>query len=102
MGSFETGKSSYGLYDMAGNAMEWVADWYEKDYYSHSSLRNPVAPEPTDSWKHAKVARGGAWHSDPFFVRSASRQSFRFSSETPASTDYAFYAVGFRCVQDVL
>jgi formylglycine-generating enzyme required for sulfatase activity len=33
VGSYEKGKSPYGMYDMAGNVSEWVADWYDESYY---------------------------------------------------------------------
>jgi formylglycine-generating enzyme required for sulfatase activity len=36
----EGGKSSYGLFHMAGNAAEWVADWYDRVYYQKSSDKN--------------------------------------------------------------
>jgi formylglycine-generating enzyme required for sulfatase activity len=33
VGSFENGKSPYGLYDMAGNVWEWVNSWDEAKHY---------------------------------------------------------------------
>ena len=31
-GSFESGRSPYGMYDMTGNVAEWVADSYDENY----------------------------------------------------------------------
>ncbi|MBU1331984.1 MAG: formylglycine-generating enzyme family protein [Gammaproteobacteria bacterium] len=37
--------SPLGLYDMAGNATDWVNDWYAPDYYRYSPAENPQGPE---------------------------------------------------------
>ncbi|MBM4124710.1 MAG: formylglycine-generating enzyme family protein, partial [Nitrospira sp.] len=56
-GSFESGRSPYGLYDMTGNVAEWVADTYDEHYYQKTPYRNPPGPE---DGQH-KVIRGGSW-----------------------------------------
>jgi formylglycine-generating enzyme required for sulfatase activity len=58
VGSYESGKSLYGAYDMAGNAMEWVADWLSYSYDSKSpAIVNPGGPDGGQF----RVLRGGAW-----------------------------------------
>ena len=34
-----------GIYDMAGNGWEWIKDWYDPDYYSHSPVKDPQGPD---------------------------------------------------------
>ena len=87
VGMFEMGKSPYGIYDMAGNAWEWVNDWYDHDYYKKSPAKNPQGPATGKS----KVVRGGNWLYVPEFLRS----SFRFNAE-PSRGKFGY---GFRCAK---
>jgi len=52
-----------GLYDMSGNASEWVRDYYHSDYYESSPVHNPKGPKaPDDSSPEGnphRVLRGG-------------------------------------------
>ncbi len=86
VGSYEGGKSFYGVYDMAGNVMEWVDDWY--DAYPGSDYRSQHYGQKR------KVARGGSWggvghYVIPHYFRAAYRYNF------PPT---GFYNdVGFRC-----
>src|SRR5439155_27082524 len=54
--SFPLDRSPHGVYGMAGNVMEWVADWYQEDAY-RDTAQNPKGP-PTGS---SKVIRGASW-----------------------------------------
>jgi serine/threonine-protein kinase len=60
IGSFERGVSPYGAMDMAGNVWEWVADWYDPNYYEISPTKNPRGPKIGEF----RVIRGGSWSSD--------------------------------------
>ena len=89
VGSYESGQSPYGAYDMTGNVWEWVADWYGSSYYQESPLNNPPGPESGS----ARVVRGGAWQFSDFSVRATRRYWFNPSN--------ALENIGFRCARNV-
>jgi formylglycine-generating enzyme required for sulfatase activity len=64
--------NGFGLYDMSGNAFEFCADWYDKNYYRVSSVDDPKGPDAGDG----RVIRGGGWSSCPAYATSALRASF--------------------------
>jgi formylglycine-generating enzyme required for sulfatase activity len=85
----EGGRSPFGVSHMAGNAAEWVADWYVRDYYQKSPGRNPLGPATGGR----RVLRGGSWADLP----SALRVTARFSAEP----DFEDRTIGFRCAMDM-
>ncbi len=85
----EEGRSPYGLHHMAGNAAEWVADWFGIDYYMTMPEHNPTGP----ATGRYKVVRGGSWKSTPALLRSATRSG--------ASPDQRTATIGFRCARSV-
>jgi iron(II)-dependent oxidoreductase len=85
--SGEDGQSPYGLRHMAGNAAEWVEDWFGFDYYAIMPERNPKGP----STGRYKSVRGGSWKSRPNLLRTATRNG--------ASPDQRAATVGFRCAR---
>jgi formylglycine-generating enzyme required for sulfatase activity len=87
VGTFENGKSPYGIYDMAGNVWAWVSDWYDPDYYQSSPSQNPTGPP----WGESKVIRGGSWGSGPEALRSADREIH--------SPSFRGLGTGFRCAK---
>ena len=81
----EGGKSPYGLNHMAGNAAEWVSDWYDRDYYQNSPKKNPTGPAQGEK----RVLRGGSWADLPLALRVTARIS--------AEPEFEDRTIGFRC-----
>ena len=88
VGSYESGKSPYGVYDMAGNVWEWVNDWYDAKYYEKSPAKNP--PGPASGTK--KVIRGAGWQNETPTVRIFTR----VDSDPTIRNE----STGFRCAMD--
>ncbi len=82
----EYNANAYGLYNMHGNAAEWVWDWYGD--YGTDEVTDPTGPESGNY----KVARGGGWNDMPKHIRSAYRMAH------PA--DVPLYSIGMRLVRN--
>lgn len=92
VGSFRRFLSPYGAEDMLGNAMEWVQDWYEVDYYSHSAPENPTGPVGSAE----KVLRGWDWYSLPT-ERDVYRITYRLGRRLDLTSNFT---IGARCSRD--
>lgn len=91
VGSYPQGASAYGVLDLAGNAAEWVADWYNWEGYWKLPSVNPLGEGP--EWNRS--VRGSGWYfrigmddEAALWSRCAARNSSHASIDP---------RVGFRC-----
>jgi formylglycine-generating enzyme required for sulfatase activity len=87
VGAHPLGRSPYGVDDLAGNASEWVADWYSESFTS-DDVYNPRGPSDGTG----RVIRGGGRY-DPAYRLNASARQY-------ASPDQRSDDIGFRCASD--
>jgi len=110
--SYQTDNSTngYGLVDMAGNAWQFVNDWYSTTYYSTSPLNNPKGPDagagsPMPDGKQYKGMRGGNWYNGDM-VNGVSDGHSRVSNRNPCyfrgplDPNHPWYHVGFRVARN--
>lgn len=87
--SYESGKSPYGLYDMAGNAWEWTSNWY---------LPHPGNNKPSKKYgKTNRVIKGGSWFDCLAYGCGVSAPSYNRGSVLPSTRNNT---IGFRCVKE--
>ena len=98
VGSYPSGKSPEGAYDLIGNVWEWVSDWYGP-YAQHPD------PSATDTkGKPVRVLRGASWsgigHFSPDAQLAILAHNARGSFRLYADPDGRLNDVGFRCAKD--
>jgi formylglycine-generating enzyme required for sulfatase activity len=93
VGKFEP--NGYGLYDLTGNAFEWVQDTYDpRAYFArvNGKLRDPCNNgAPDGEVPNHRILRGGSFVLDGIFIRNSFRMKY---SPTVKADD-----IGFRIVR---
>jgi formylglycine-generating enzyme required for sulfatase activity len=76
----------YNLFDILGNASEWVRDWYDAKYYQGSPSVDPAGPATGTQ----RVLRGWSWFNNAYAVRVSHRG--------PSDPTVQGNACGARCI----
>lgn len=82
--------NGFGMFDMLGNTLEWVNDWYGERYYQRSLSEDPAGP----ALGTRRVFRGGN-----YLLRA---KSARVSDRGAGAPVDRFRGTGVRCVRDVI
>ena len=84
--------NGYGLYDVQGNVVEWVEDYYAADYYAACAATSPAVNPRGPASGRFRVIRGGGWHSGAYCNRVYYRNAL--------PPNWLDFNVGFRCVAE--
>lgn len=86
--AYPNGVSPYGALNMAGNASEWVADYFDPTWYRTSDAkRDPTGPKRG----RERVVRGGSYRDSSHAARVSARSA---KGETESDS-----TIGFRCAK---
>lgn len=88
-----TPPNALGLYEMRGNAEEWVADWFAPQR-SASSANGPCEGKATCAKFPLKLVKGGSWYWPAEHATSWHRRPWQ-------PTNKPAHHFGFRCAADV-
>ena len=94
VGSFPA--NAFGLYDMHGNAWQWVEDCYVETYADAPTDGSPVDRPACET----RVLRGGTWGDTPELIRSAYR-NWAPPPDWPSDREYRSGGVGFRIARSL-
>jgi formylglycine-generating enzyme required for sulfatase activity len=84
-------RSPAGVYDLAGNVAEWVADRFDRAYYRDAPVLRPTGPAgPAGA---PRTVRGGSFQGTGW--------STRLTGRAPLPPDTRHASVGFRCARDL-
>ena len=107
VGSYPEGRSPYGVYDMAGNVMEWCSNWYDPRLLNHIKDSTQVS----NYQGTYRSVRGGSWMRPLDDQRTSARDacppsgylSVREKNEEGKMKTYSWpiISIGFRCAMDV-
>ncbi len=85
---YPLGASPYGALNMSGNVREWIADWYDPEYYTYTPYNNPKGPDTG----FERSLRSASYNEDGREIMITSRLRHEPQS--------AGLSRGFRCAQD--
>ena len=92
--------NQFGLFDMSGNAWEWVYDWYSNSYArcgeacTKDNPRGPCDGAEMCPGHFERVVRGGSWYWEAQYATTTYRRAHH-----PHNKPYHHY--GFRCAASV-